>query len=177
MLLSTMLALVVQATPAPSTRTYYAGEARVISPFGQPEQHQRVLLIREVDQARSRIVETACLLTPGQPPVTSPVYMRVDGTNLSISDAESGSGGHLTGTGRLVGEPWAWRELHFDMTYNGPRGAVRIEDLNLMLPGRLLARKRISVAGGPIVQLWEGEVPEVAEAPFRAEWTRAGCAS
>jgi len=81
----------------------------------------------------------------------------------------------VTGTGRLVGEPWAWRELHFDMTYTGPRGSVRIADLNLLLPDRLLARKQINVVGGPVVQLWEAELPEVAEAALRSEWRQQAC--
>lgn len=173
------LAATTQAAPAPlalPATIYYAGEARITDPFRGGEERQRILLIRQTDRARSRIVETACVLAPGRPPLTSPVYIRVEGDTLSVSDNEAGSGGAVTGTGRLVGEPWAWRELHFDMTYSGARGSVRIADLNLLLPGRLLARKQISVVGGPVVQLWEAELPEVAEAALRSEWRERGCA-
>lgn len=162
------------ASPGAAT-TLYMGDARITDPFSGQLQTEQVLLVREVTPAQQRIVETACVVHPGRPAITAPVYLTIEGQRVRISDNAAGTGGAVSGSGTVLGEPWAWRELHFDMTYTSPRGSVRIRDVNIMLPNRLLARKEISVAGGPIVQLWEAELPAVAAAQFRGEWARNRC--
>lgn len=176
-MLALLTMLAAGAVPAlPAADTLFAGDARIIpvGPGGEAPR-ERVLLVRRVEPQRGRIVEHACVVPVGGAAMLSSAYLTVEGSRFTISDRESGQGGMLSGTGRLVGPAWAWTELHFDMLYALPRLKMRVLNLNLMAPGRLLARKQVAVDRGPIVQLWETELDQVDGPVFRAEWQRRGC--
>lgn len=171
-----MLALALAAAVPPPSTLYFVGDALITDVMAAGRQHgERVLLIRQIEPGRSRIVERACVVPTGRPASLSTMFMAVSGETMAISDRETGAGGLVSGQGRLIGEPWQWRELHFDMQYASPQMKVQIADINLLVPGRLIARKQVSLPAGPIVQLWEADLRETAEALFWQEWKLAGC--
>jgi hypothetical protein len=96
----------------------------------------------------NRLVEIACVKRPNQPPVLSPVYMKVDGNKITaISDTPDFSG-TLTGTGELQGKPWDW----------------------------LIARKQIFYDRRPS-QLWDIEMKAVSAEAFERLVADAHCPS
>jgi len=151
------LALAVLFLPAAALAapTGYSGQARVTDLSTGAQSMETVYLLRDVDQANSRIVETACVQERGQPMRKSVVTMQISGDRMTVT------GDHLTGTGTLSGPAWAWTALTFSMDY---AGGVHIEDRNYLANATLIARKEIAVHGKPI-QLWEAELVQL-DTPF-----------
>lgn len=149
----------------------YEGTARIISLTTGDEQTQKLLLKKTSDPQLGYLIETACIEESQAQPRLSSVYMRVNGKSLSISDS-MGESKYLSGTGEVSGEDWNWNFLKFSMT----AGPVQIEDVNFVIPGKLIARKQIFlIPSGLPVQLWETEMTEISEEKFQSIYKAMNC--
>jgi hypothetical protein len=165
---------IAQTPPAPGVqRTLLVGDARLTNMISGEQTSERVILVRDVD-ARS-ITEIACVKPQLEPALVSPVYLRIQGQNVALSDTPSGPSKQVSGTGQAWGKAGAWSRLHFSMTFTSPRGSVRIEDDNYVLPGIVIARKVVALPDGRPVQLWEIEMKPAAANGFWKEWAQLGC--
>jgi len=150
---------------------FYYGDARVLDLSSGRTETQKILLEKIVDPQAGLLTEIACFQEPGKPPRISPVYMKVDGSSVTISDAADGKSGRLTGTGLLHGSGWNWNFLEFTMSIFG----VRVEDVNFVVKDKLIARKRIFLASGAPVQLWETEMTATTPEAYQERYKKLGC--
>jgi len=166
---------IAQTPPAPGVqRTLLVGDARLINMISGEQSGERVIMVRDVDAGA--VTEIACVKQPRESAVVSPVYIRIQGQKVTLSDTESGPSKAVSGTGQVWGTAGAWSRLHFSMTFASPRSTVRIEDDNYVLPGgRMIARKIIALPDGRPVQLWEIEMKPTAANDFWKEWAQLGC--
>ena len=165
---------IAQTPPAPGVqRTLLVGDARLINMISGEQSSERVILVRDVDA--SAVTEIACVKQPRESALVSPVYIRIQGQNVTLSDTASGPSKAVSGTGQAWGKAGAWSRLHFSMTVASPRSTVRIEDDNYVLPGVIIARKVIALPDGRPVQLWEIEMKPTAANDFWKEWAQLGC--
>lgn len=149
----------------------YEGVARIISLTTGVEQSQPLLLTKTLDPQTGYLIEIACVKESNAQPRLSAVYMKVSGNKLAISDSMEAPK-YLSGTGEVAGEDWNWSFLKFSMS----AGPVRIEDVNFVVPGKLIARKQIFlVASGLPVQLWETEMNEISEKQFQSAYQAMNC--
>ena len=166
---------IAQTPPAPGVqRTLLVGDARLVNMISGEQSSERVILVRDVDA--STVTEIACVKHPMESAVVSPVYIRMQGENVTLSDTPRGPSKVVSGTGKAWGKAGAWSRLHFSMNFASPRATVRIEDDNYVLPsGLVIARKVIALPDGRPVQLWETEVKPTAANDFWKEWAQLGC--
>ena len=166
---------IAQTPPAPGVqRTLLVGDARLINMISGEQSSERVIMVRDVDA--SAVTEIACVKQPRESALVSPVYIRIQGQKVTLSDTPSGPFKAVSGTGQAWGKAGAWSRLHFSMTAGSPRSTVRIEDDNYVLPsGLMIARKVIAVPDGRPVQLWEIEMKPTAANDFWKEWAQLGC--
>jgi len=165
---------IAQTPPAPGVqRTLLVGDARLINMISGEQTSERVILVRDVDA--SAVTEIACVKQPRESALVSPVYIRIQGQNVTLSDTPSGPSKAVSGTGQAWGKAGAWSRLHFSMTAASPRSTVHIEDDNYVLPGVIIARKVIALPDGRPVQLWEIEMKPTAANDFWKEWAQLGC--
>jgi len=166
--------VIAQTPPAPGVkRTLLVGDARLINMISGEQSGERVIMVRDVNA--SAVTEIACVKQPRESALVSPVYIRIQGQNLTLSDTPSGPSKEVSGTGQVWGKAGAWSRLHFSMTFTSPRSTVRIEDDNYVLPGVIIGRKVIALPDGRPVQLWEIEMKPRAANDFWKEWAQLGC--
>jgi hypothetical protein len=169
----TLLAGVSQA----ATTLLYTGTARIMNLKSGEITNQGVFLKKTLDSANKLLTEVACVTSPNQPALISPVYMKVDGNKITAISEKSTFDGQLTGTGDVRGEVWNWSYLKFSMLWNYGNGHnVRVEDGNFVVRDLLVARKQIFADGDP-VQLWEVQAKATDAATFNAAVKAAGCPS
>ena len=174
--LSVAARAIAQTPPAPGVqRTLLVGDARLLNMNSGEQTSERVILVRDVDA--TAITEIACVKHPRESAVVSPVYIRIQGQKVTLSDTPSGPSKAVSGTGQAWGKAGAWSRLHFSITAAFPRSpVVSVEDDNYVLPsGVVIARKVIALPDGPPVQLWEIEVKPIAANAFWKEWAQLGC--
>ena len=165
---------IAQTPPAPGLqRTLLVGDARLINMISGEQTSERVILVRDVDA--SAVTEIACVKQPRESALVSPVYIRIQGQKVTLSDTPSGPSKAVSGTGQAWGKEGAWSRLHFSMTAASPRSTVHIEDDNYVLPEVIIARKVIALPDGRPVQLWEIEMKPTAANDFWKEWAQLGC--
>jgi hypothetical protein len=165
---------IAQTPAAPGVqRTLLVGDARLTNMISGEQSGERVILVRDVDAGA--ITEIACVKPPLKPALVSPVYIRIQGQNVVLSDTPSGPSKAVIGTGQAWGKAGAWSRLHFSMTFTSPSATVRIEDDNYVLPGVVIARKVVALPDGRPVQLWEIEMKPAAANGFWKEWAQLGC--
>jgi len=152
----------------------YSGDARLTNLTDGSVSTEQVLLRKTLDDRASTLTEVACYRDPGKPAVISPVYMKVSGTSMQVSDQQDFSAGKLTGTGTLQGSSWDWNLLRWNMKYQTPAGLVEILDVNFVVGNRLIGRKQMFFNGQPF-RLWEAEMEEVSAAEFQSQATAMGC--
>jgi hypothetical protein len=158
-----------------ATTLLYTGTARIMNMKSGEITNQGVFLKKTLDSANKRLTEVACVTSPNQPALISPVYMKVDGNKITAISDKSTFDGQLTGTGDVRGEAWNWSYLKFSMLWNYGNGhTVRVEDGNFAVKDLLVARKQI-FADGDLVQLWEMEGKATDGATFDAAVKAAGC--
>lgn len=169
---TTLICLFYSAAHATEKKVIrYEGVAKIISLTTGVEQSQPLLLTKTLDPQSGYLVEIACVKEANGQTRLSAVYMKVDGDNLTISDS-LGAPKYLSGTGKVVGENWNWNFLKFSMN----AGPVHIEDVNFVVPGKLIARKQIFLAAtGLPIQLWETEMNEISEERFQSASQAMNC--
>src|ERR1043165_8509210 len=96
----------------------YTGTARVMNLKSGEITNQGVFLKKTLDSANKLLTEVACVTSPKQPAIISPVYMKVDGNRITAISEKSSFDGQLTGTGEVRGEVWNWSYLKFSMLWN-----------------------------------------------------------
>lgn len=152
----------------------YQGDARLVSLSDGSVQIEQVLLRKTLDDQTSTLTEIACFKDPGKPAVVSPVYMKVSGSSMQISDQTDFSQGKLSGTGTLEGPAWGWNVLRWEMKYQTPAGTVGVIDVNFIVGNRLIGRKQMFFNSQPF-RLWEAELTEVSTSDFQAQAISLGC--
>ncbi|MCX5785159.1 MAG: hypothetical protein NTX59_05685 [Elusimicrobia bacterium] len=151
---------------------FYYGNARILDLFSGRTGTQKLLLEKIIDPQGGMITETACFQEPGKQPRISPVYMKVTGSSVTITDTlAAGESSKLTGTGSLHGRDWDWNFLEFSMSIAG----VRVEDVNFVVKDKLIARKRIFLPNGAPVQLWETEMTATNHEDYQKRYKTMGC--
>lgn len=85
--LATLVSGRAAAQEALVTQYYYASARCLVLASGQSSPEE-VLLVRTLDPARGMITEIACLRDPGRPTFVSPIFMKVIGNEIRISDTE-----------------------------------------------------------------------------------------
>jgi len=151
---------------------FYYGDARILTLSSGEMETQKILLEKILDPQAGMITEIACFQEQGKPPRISPIYMKVSGSSVTISDtlAKDRPRG-LSGTGKLHGKDWDWDFLEFSMSIHG----VRVEDVNFVVKNKLIARKRIFLANGTPVQLWETEMTATKPEDYQKRYKEMGC--
>jgi hypothetical protein len=150
---------------------FYYGDARVLDLSSGKKETQKLLLEKILDPQAGMMTEIACFQEPGKPPRISRVYMKVSGSSVTISDTSADQPGKLSGTGSLHGRDWNWDFLEFSMNIYG----VRVEDVNFVVKDKLIARKRIFLANGTPVQLWETEMTATKPEDYQKRYKKMGC--
>lgn len=134
------LALIPASLQAAVEKMYYAGEAKLSSPAGQPYGSQAFLLEKTHDPEHGVIVERAIVVKPDQSVDEFTMHLNVKGNAFTLKEST------VEGSGILFGPDWHW--TYFKGTYRTPNG-IRIDDENYMTdPGVLVARKTISGPDG-----------------------------
>lgn len=154
----------------------YQGTARIINLSDGSNLSEQVLLKKVLDQQLSILTEIACFKDPGQPAAISPVYMKVNGTSMQVSDNSDFSPGKLSGTGALQGTPWDWKYLTWSMHYQTQAGVVDVEDVNFVVGKQLIGRKQMFFNSQPY-RLWDIEMTEANAADFAAQAASLNCPS
>ncbi len=159
---------------AASTKTlYYFGEARILNLISGESQTQTVLLAKTMSPSTSTLSELACIQQGKNPAEFSPVYMKVTGNTLKISDTlDTEHPNKLSGTGRVSGADWNWNYLKFSMLYSN---GVKIEDVNFVVKDILIARKQMFLPSGSPFSLWEAEIKETDQESFQKHLSEMGC--
>ena len=156
----------------PRQDLFYYGNARITDLFSGRANTQKILLEKVVDPQAGMLIEMACFQEHGKVPRSSPVYMKVSGSSVTISDTlTADKPGILTGTGRLHGKNWDWNYLEFSMSYS----RVKIEDVNFVVKDKLIARKKIFMSDGTPVQLWETELTLIKPEDYQERYKSMGC--
>jgi len=165
--------LAAAGTNAPARQDlFYYGSARILDLFSGGTNTQKVLLEKIIDPQAGMLIETACFQEHGKAPGSSPVYMKVSGSSVTISDTlAADKPGKLTGTGILHGRNWDWNYLEFSMNFSG----VKIEDVNFVIKNKLIARKKIFMANGAPIQLWETEMTVIKPEEYQKRFKDMGC--
>ncbi len=160
-----------QVEAAEKTIRWYEGMARIIDLTTGIQRTDPLLVQKTIDPNTGYIIEIACFQGTDKKVRLFPVYMKVNGNKLVISN-NSGEPKFLSGTGEVFGENWNWSYLKFSMEV----GPVRIEDANFVVPGKLIARKQIFIKNtNTPVQLWDVEMTELHQDQFLQSSERMGC--
>ncbi len=164
---------ITKGADAPSRQDlFYYGDARILNLSSGATATQRIVMKKTLDPQAGILTEIACFQEEGKPPRISPVYMRVTGSSVTISDTLSADQpDKLTGTGVLHGRDWDWNFLEFSMNIYG----VKVEDVNFVVKNQLIARKRIFLPNGTPFQLWETEMTATAPEDYQKRYTEMGC--
>ncbi|MBA2686303.1 MAG: hypothetical protein H0U66_17600 [Gemmatimonadaceae bacterium] len=161
------------AQSTPIVQYYYAQAKRINVDAGRTSPEE-VLLARTLDPEHSMITEIACLRDPGRPAILSPIYMKVTGAHLQISDTPDVLHPKtVTGTGTVAGPPWHWTYLKFSMVYLP--FATPVEDVNFVTPTQLIGRKQIFSPAGTPVQLYELDMDLITKAQYEMRRAQLGC--
>jgi len=149
-----------QSTPAEQS-SCFLGEVKTLSPSGQLLSTSLSLVRRVLRPAENRIVEIVETIEPGKPVRELTTTFTVDGSAFTMRDDDA----TFTGSGRLVGEAWAWTGWSYDVEMTGPRkGRVRGEDA---LDARgLTARKSFATPDGTVRVLFEETLQPVGKATY-----------
>jgi len=171
---STLLGIQDQTQAASPTRSdvYYAGTAQILNLISGATSTEDVIFERIVDPDAKMLIELACVKSPGKPAALSPVYMKVDGSNLKIADTQDvDHPGAVQGTGTVAGEPWRWNYLKFSMTAYG----ARVEDANFLVGNMLIARKQIFLDNGTPLELYDINASLIDATTYQDKYSAMGC--
>lgn len=114
-----------QSNSAPKEQAaYYFGEAKIVSPTGQPFSSTLSLVKRVLKPAEDRIIEQVVFLDPRRPAEEHITILDVKGSVLSIRD----EGGSFTGEGQLQGKAWEWSGWKSSIKFTDGKGTLKSED-------------------------------------------------
>jgi hypothetical protein len=152
----------------------YQGTARIITLSDGSEAREQVLLKKIYSPKASILTEIACFKGYGKPAALSPVFMKVNGNTMRISDKADFNPGKISGSGELQGPNWDWTYLKWSMQYQMPGGLATVEDANFVVGNQLIGRKQMLFNGRPF-QLWDIEMTELTRSDFDLQVKALGC--
>ena len=162
-LVGAMLAACVawaQSPPVEQT-SYLLGEVKTLSPAGQVLSTSLSLVRRAQRPADNRIVEVVATVESGKPVREFTTTFTVDGAQFTMRDDE----GTFNGSGRLIGEPWAWTGWSYEVELTGARkGRIKGED---QLDARgLSAKKSFATPEGTVRVVFEEQLRPIGKATY-----------
>lgn len=112
-----MLALFGQtpAQAAPDQTSYLLGEIVTTSPAGQPYGRSVALVKRVLKPDAHQIVEVVLQVEPTRPPAEFTTLFTVAGADFTLREQN----GSFSGTGKLIGKPWAWSGWDYTVRLQG----------------------------------------------------------
>lgn len=162
-------------TPTQST-VYYSGTAQILNLFSGITTSESLIMERIVDPQASTITELACGKDPGKPTFQSPMYMKISGNSVVLSDTQDfNRPKKVSGTGTVQGQPWIWNYLDFSMTYHSAQGDSKIKDVNFLIANMIVARKQIFTPSGIPAELYDINMTAIDKTTYQNLYDNLGC--
>jgi hypothetical protein len=166
---------VVPSAQADGQKTlHYQGTARIINLDDGSQTGEQVLLKKIYDPHASILSEIACYKGAGKASAILPVYMKISGNTMQISDKSDFAPGKLSGAGNLQGSAGDWTFLKWSMEYQTQNGVATVEDVNFVVGNQLIGRKQMFFKGHPF-QLWDIEMTGISQTEFEVQAKLMGC--
>lgn len=103
------------AQAAPEQTSYLLGEIVTTSPTGQPYGRSVALVKRVLKPDAHQIVEVVLQIEPTRPAAEFTTIFTVAGADFTLREQN----GSFSGTGKLIGKPWAWTGWDYTVRLQG----------------------------------------------------------
>jgi hypothetical protein len=149
-------------TPIMDHDEFFCGSARTTPLFAPASAIQTapILIRKSVLPSQGKFIEIATTMGPDAKLSDFEMVMKVEGTQVSVSDDQ----GSIEGTGTLSGPDWAWNVLTFTLV--SKTNGAKITDVNYITPDSLIARKTIFTPSGTPVMLMEVDALRTSESAY-----------